>query len=308
MEQWLQNLYANKAMFFRKNVSRWDYSSSPLIQSSSKVEEDLIDDSLVPIAINLEMDNQRYEEKIIWNKNDSQLSPEDFARITAEENRLSTLMEEEIAQTIRKQLFSARSQYKPQTSDSLKLIQLDLKCDNLHLRDHFFWDILDSENSPEDFAIALARDLGLNGRWANEIAFAIREQLEYYHKSNIESQQNQGAPSTNQVSSGLGNPGPYLQTPVPNFGFSSSLGFGAGYKKSTRNMAQMTSFPDKVVHPETDVILDKSLSVSESNCIRKVEKIYQDGTDNLKIWEPSLEYEEDDSNSKIKTRLRQKIK
>ena len=70
--------------------------------------------------------------------------------------------------------------------------------------------------------------------------------------------------------------------------------------------AQTNPFQSKVVVPESDVVLEKNLSVDATNCIRKVEKIYQDGTDNLKIWEPSIELEEDDSAMRIKTRLRQK--
>jgi SWI/SNF-related matrix-associated actin-dependent regulator of chromatin subfamily B protein 1 len=60
---------------------------------------------------------------------------------------------------------------------------LDIKVDNICLKDRFEWDINDPENSPEDFAYSLAEELNLNGEFVVKIAHQIREQLLYYRKN-----------------------------------------------------------------------------------------------------------------------------
>lgn len=65
---------------------------------------------------------------------------------------------------------------------SLKVIEIDIRIDNIWLQDRFEWDINDSSNSPEDFAYAMCNDLGLNEEFATQIAHSVREQILYFKK------------------------------------------------------------------------------------------------------------------------------
>jgi len=57
----------------------------------------------------------------------------------------------------------------------IKLIELDLRIDNVSLKDRFEWDINDPKNSPEEFAMNLCNELGLNYEFMVQIAHSIRE-------------------------------------------------------------------------------------------------------------------------------------
>ncbi len=50
------------------------------------------------------------------------------------------------------------------------------------LKDRFLWDPSEPRNSPEDFARAMALDLGLSGTLVPILAHAIREQLLFDRK------------------------------------------------------------------------------------------------------------------------------
>ena len=44
--------------------------------------------------------------------------------------------------------------------------------------DQFEWDISNPENTPEEFALSLCKDLGLGGEFVTAIAYSIRGQVE----------------------------------------------------------------------------------------------------------------------------------
>jgi len=48
----------------------------------------------------------------------------------------------------------------PQSSgkECIKIIEIDVRVDNVSLRDKFEWDINDPQNSPEDFAVLLCNE------------------------------------------------------------------------------------------------------------------------------------------------------
>ena len=61
-----------------------------------------------------------------------------------------------IRDTIRKAISSHRP-YKPPQSSCLRTLELDVKIDNICLKDRFDWDITDETASPEDFALHLVK-------------------------------------------------------------------------------------------------------------------------------------------------------
>ena len=59
--------------------------------------------------------------------------------------------------------------------EMLRIIELDIRIDNIVLKDRFEWDINDPNNIPEVFAWNLCEELGLNEEFAMKIAHRIRE-------------------------------------------------------------------------------------------------------------------------------------
>ena len=55
------------------------------------------DSDLIPIRLDVEQEGIRFRENICWNVEESYLSPEQFAKILAEENNLPSSFEHEIA-------------------------------------------------------------------------------------------------------------------------------------------------------------------------------------------------------------------
>jgi len=60
---------------------------------------------------------------------------------------------------------------------------LNIHVGNVSLVDQFEWDMSDKSNSPEEFARVLASELGLGGEFVTAIAYSIRGQLSWHHKT-----------------------------------------------------------------------------------------------------------------------------
>lgn len=67
-----------------------------------------------------------------------------------------THFEAQIRDTIRKAISSYRES-KHQGGSCLKVLELDVKVENVCLKDRFEWDINDETNNPEDFAYLLVK-------------------------------------------------------------------------------------------------------------------------------------------------------
>jgi SWI/SNF-related matrix-associated actin-dependent regulator of chromatin subfamily B protein 1 len=59
--------------------------------------------------------------------------------------------------------------------EAVRVIKLNVRINNIIVRDQFEWDINDPRNSPEDFAETLCADLGLGSEFMLPIAHQIRE-------------------------------------------------------------------------------------------------------------------------------------
>lgn len=55
----------------------------------------------------------------------------------------------------------------------------------MSLVDQFEWDISNPDNTPEEFALSLCKDLGLGGEFVTAIAYSIRGQVEYIYRTMI---------------------------------------------------------------------------------------------------------------------------
>lgn len=52
---------------------------------------------MVTVRIDLEMEGKKFKDQILWNINEPYFTPEQFAKLIAEENNLTTAFESEIA-------------------------------------------------------------------------------------------------------------------------------------------------------------------------------------------------------------------
>jgi SWI/SNF-related matrix-associated actin-dependent regulator of chromatin subfamily B protein 1 len=64
--------------------------------------------------------------------------------------------------------------------EAIRIIKLNVRINNIIVRDQFEWDINDPRNSPEDFSETLCADLGLGSEFMLPIAHQIREQVIEY--------------------------------------------------------------------------------------------------------------------------------
>lgn len=55
------------------------------------------------------------------------------------------------------------------------MIEIDVRIDNIQLKDRIEWDINDISNNPDKFAYNLAEEMNLNGEFAQRISHQIRE-------------------------------------------------------------------------------------------------------------------------------------
>lgn len=167
IEQWLQNLYANKPRFSKTYSSKFLRIKNQNGPSSSNTN---MQDKIIPIRIDLEMENRRFKDTIFWNINEQQFTPEIFAKLVSEENSLTPSFEAEIANIIRNSiqqkintlsynaLNNNNNSLLNNNNENVRTIEIDVRIDNVCLKDCFEWDVSNSENSPEDFALALTND------------------------------------------------------------------------------------------------------------------------------------------------------
>eukprot|EP00743_Colponemidia_sp_Colp-15_P007771 GILK01008414.1.p1 GENE.GILK01008414.1~~GILK01008414.1.p1 ORF type:complete len:276 (+),score=38.20 GILK01008414.1:55-828(+) len=142
-------------------------------------------ENLVPIRIDLEADGRKIKDTITWNLDEKETTPETFASILCEDMGItSTSAQQLIATTIKRQIQALNQCYtRTVRGEELRLIELDLRLNDVCIKDQFEWDIVYPKNSPEDFAKALCIDLGLDGEFVAAIAYSIREQVHQHRQT-----------------------------------------------------------------------------------------------------------------------------
>eukprot|EP00258_Populus_trichocarpa_P049392 XP_024465411.1 chromatin structure-remodeling complex protein BSH isoform X1 [Populus trichocarpa] len=147
-------------------------------------------ENLVPIRLDIELEEQRYKDAFTWNPTDPDSEITIFAKRTVKDLKLPPPFIMHIVQSIQTQLAEFRS-YEGQdmlyTGDKIVPIkdfalflrsQLDLRVNNTLIKDQFLWDMNNFESDPEDFAKTFCDDLGIQDPEVGPaVAFAIREQL-----------------------------------------------------------------------------------------------------------------------------------
>ena len=136
---------------------------------------------LVPIRIDIEIEGRRFRDTITWESQEPHFTPHSFAEVICEEQKLPNSFAKEIARTVEQKL-SRYEKYSPDNYECLQVLEIEVRVDNLVLRDRFVWDINCVENSPEAFAQVLCADLGLGGDVAASVSTAIREKICFYQR------------------------------------------------------------------------------------------------------------------------------
>ncbi|XP_037282900.2 SWI/SNF related, matrix associated, actin dependent regulator of chromatin, subfamily b, member 1 isoform X1 [Rhipicephalus microplus] len=140
---------------------------------------------LVPIRLDMEIEGHKLRDTFTWNKNETQITPEQFAEILCDDLDLPPLsFVPAISQSIRQQIdaFPTDNLLDEQT-DQRVIIKLNIHVGNISLVDQFEWDMSEKENSPEGFALKLCSELGLGGEFVTAIAYSIRGQLSWHQRT-----------------------------------------------------------------------------------------------------------------------------
>ncbi|XP_045770220.1 SWI/SNF-related matrix-associated actin-dependent regulator of chromatin subfamily B member 1-A [Maniola jurtina] len=142
---------------------------------------------LVPIRLDMEIEGQKLRDTFTWNKNESIITPEQFAEVLCDDLELNTsTFIPAIASSIRQQIEAYPSEPPPileEQSDQRVIIKLNIHVGNTSLVDQVEWDMSEKENNPEQFAMRLCAELGLGGEFVTGIAYSVRGQLSWHQRT-----------------------------------------------------------------------------------------------------------------------------
>ncbi|MCL4132587.1 UNVERIFIED_CONTAM: hypothetical protein GTU68_056610 [Idotea baltica] len=156
-----------------------DLDPAQIHENSCQLED------LVPIRLDMEIEGQKLRDTFTWNKNEQNITPEQFAEILCDDLDLNPAMfVPAIATGIRQQvdLFPTQSIIGTH-SDTRVVVKLNIHVGNISLNDQFEWDMSDPDNNPEEVAGKLCAELGLGGEFVTGIAYSIRGQLLWHHRT-----------------------------------------------------------------------------------------------------------------------------
>ncbi|KAJ9588301.1 hypothetical protein L9F63_018325 [Diploptera punctata] len=140
---------------------------------------------LVPIRLDMEIEGQKLRDTFTWNKNESLITPEQFAEVLCDDLDLNPLtFVPAIAQAIRQQIDGFPTDTIIEEScDQRVIIKLNIHVGNTSLVDQVEWDMSEKDNNPEQFAMKLCAELGLGGEFVTAIAYSIRGQLSWHQRT-----------------------------------------------------------------------------------------------------------------------------
>ena len=179
----------------RRATPAFKYPRKDMLKQAEQHEE------LVPLRLEVEWDKVKLRDTFTWNLHERLLAVELFAAQLVEDMGLkppaAQPVFDQIVVQMREQLndfypfaFSEEDALDPELpysaykNDEMRiLIKLNVTIGAHTLVDQFEWEINNPQNSPEDFAANMARDLSLSGEFTTAIAHCIREQTQLFTKS-----------------------------------------------------------------------------------------------------------------------------
>ena len=148
LAEWLDCLYSGRPRYTALNKAiNKQFNLVPNALNSRRKRPIESEEDLIPIHLELELDGKKYKEMFCWNVNEPYFTPEEFVKLLISENTLLGPFENQIIETIKKAISHHRT-HKPKPEECLKILELDIKIDNICLKDRFEWDINDPDSSP----------------------------------------------------------------------------------------------------------------------------------------------------------------
>ncbi|KAF2152489.1 SNF5-domain-containing protein [Myriangium duriaei CBS 260.36] len=171
-----------------------------LSRKSARQQAETTED-LVPLRIDIELEKLRLRDTFTWNLNDRTVPTKLFAEALVEDLQVPLEHRDNIVRQVHRDIKEQLDNYYPPVwpagqpaepgmpywahkNDDMRItIKLNITVGHITLVDQFEWDINNPANSPEEFALQMAKDLSLSGEFTTAIAHSIREQSQLYIKS-----------------------------------------------------------------------------------------------------------------------------
>ncbi|KAH3678152.1 hypothetical protein WICMUC_001668 [Wickerhamomyces mucosus] len=135
---------------------------------------------LIPIRIDLEHNSNRIVDFLMWNLNETLITPEQFALITCQDMDLPTNYQQQISNSIKQQIEEYTNTVTIQLPKDIEIhVVINLSCnlDKLLYEDKFEWDLTNDQITPEIFAKYIVMDLGLSLEFLPAIAHTLHESI-----------------------------------------------------------------------------------------------------------------------------------
>lgn len=135
---------------------------------------------MIPIRIDIEYNSNRVVDFFMWNLNESLITPEQFALITAQDMDLPNHFQSTIANSVKAQIEEYTNLVTiqlPRDIDIHVIINLSCNLDKKLYEDKFEWDLTNDSITPEIFAKYVVMDLGLSPEFLPAIAHTLHETI-----------------------------------------------------------------------------------------------------------------------------------
>lgn len=144
---------------------------------------------LIPIRIDLEYNGNRIVDFMMWNLNESLITPEQFALVTCQDLDLPNTFQSLISNSIKSQIEEFTNLVTirlPKDIDIHVIIHLSCNLDKVLYEDKFEWDLTNDTVTPEMFAKYIVSDMGLSLEFLPAIAHTLYEVILKLKKDCIE--------------------------------------------------------------------------------------------------------------------------
>lgn len=177
-------------------------STAPLRFNKKELKKQAeVREELVPIRIDVDWDKIKLRDTFTCNLHDRLIKPEFIAAQLVEDMGLKPPHAQPVFEQVLQQINEQLNEYEPlifhehealdpelpyvaYKNDEMRiLVKLNITIGAHTLIDQFEWEINNPQNSPEEFAASMARDLSLSGEFTTAIAHCIREQAQLFTRS-----------------------------------------------------------------------------------------------------------------------------
>lgn len=174
-----------KIEFVFPENSKMRYTDENLNEDSENLHQD---GEHIPIRLEFDVDRDGFKlnDTFIWNSNEDEETLKVFVNELVKDYRIEnnvSNVKQKILASIKEQIADLHPMVVNPNIDLRFPINLDITISNNQLVDRFDWDLMNQENSPEEFADTLCDEFALPNEFRTAIAHCIREQCQIYLKS-----------------------------------------------------------------------------------------------------------------------------